>query len=124
MDDDAVRKKDDAVTLRDFLQKKHFKVSMYHGSLPVFVFAFLHSQNREKEKALQDWISDKTPIMIATIAFGMGINKVLLTALDNQERCAFSGSLEYPSISLQLLPGKWSCGSRRASRGKCRLLQS
>ena len=113
MDDDAVRKKDDAVTLRDFLQKKHFKVSMYHGSLPVFVFAFLHSQNR-----------DKTPIMIATIAFGMGINKVLLTALDNQERCAFSGSLEYPSISLQLLPGEWSCGSRRASRGKCRLLQS
>ena len=85
MHDDAVRKKDDAVSLRDFLQEKHFKVSMYHGSLPVFVFPLFHSQSREKEKALQDWISDKTPIMIATIAFGMGINKVFLTVVDYQE---------------------------------------
>lgn len=55
---------------------------MYHGSLPVFVFPLFHSQSREKEKALQDWISDKTPIMIATIAFGMGINKVFLAVVD------------------------------------------
>ena len=30
---------------------------------------------KEKEKALNDWISDHVRIIVATIAFGMGINK-------------------------------------------------
>ena len=36
----------------------------------------IERKNKEKEKALKDWISDTVNIIVATIAFGMGINKV------------------------------------------------
>lgn len=42
-----------------------FKTTYYHGGLPV----------KEKEKNMDSWLSDKTPVMIATSAFGMGIDK-------------------------------------------------
>ena len=62
-----VRKKDDAESVRDFLLKKGFSVTLYHGSL----------SNNEKEAALADWTKNRCRIIVATIAFGMGINKVL-----------------------------------------------
>lgn len=41
------------------------KTTFYHGGLPV----------KEKEKNMDAWMKDETPVMIATSAFGMGIDK-------------------------------------------------
>jgi len=49
----------------DFLKRNNFKSSFYHGGL----------SNHEKNEAFSNWMSDKTPIMVATNAFGMGIDK-------------------------------------------------
>jgi len=51
--------------LSDYLNKYRFRSSYYHGGM----FA------SEKEKAYQNWMEEKTPIMVATNAFGMGIDK-------------------------------------------------
>ncbi|GGK58634.1 MULTISPECIES: RecQ family ATP-dependent DNA helicase [Flavobacteriaceae] len=48
-----------------YLQQHNFKSTYYHGGLSV----------DEKNTAYATWISDKTPIMVATNAFGMGIDK-------------------------------------------------
>lgn len=50
----------------NFLLKNNFKSSFYHGGL----------SNAEKNEAYTHWMSDETPIMVATNAFGMGINKL------------------------------------------------
>ncbi|MDD3723474.1 MAG: RecQ family ATP-dependent DNA helicase, partial [Lutibacter sp.] len=55
----------------NFLQKNNFKSSFYHGGL----------SNVEKTEAYTNWMSDKTPIMVATNAFGMGINKLNVRAV-------------------------------------------
>jgi ATP-dependent DNA helicase RecQ len=41
------------------------KANMYHGGM----------NHQERSKALQDWLIEKTPVMVATNAFGMGIDK-------------------------------------------------
>ncbi|TGD56774.1 RecQ family ATP-dependent DNA helicase [Flavobacterium humi] len=41
------------------------KTTFYHGGLPV----------KEKEKNMVSWMQDETPVMVATSAFGMGIDK-------------------------------------------------
>lgn len=51
--------------LSDYLNTQNFKSSYYHGGM----FA------SDKEKAYQNWMQEKTPIMVATNAFGMGIDK-------------------------------------------------
>ena len=51
--------------IANFLTANHFKSSFYHGKLAA----------EEKEKAFENWISERTPIMVATNAFGMGIDK-------------------------------------------------
>jgi len=51
--------------LSDYLNTQNFKSSYYHGGM----FA------SDKEKAYQNWIQEKTPVMVATNAFGMGIDK-------------------------------------------------
>jgi len=51
--------------LSNYLNKQNFKSSYYHGGM----------FTNEKEKAYQNWIEEKTPIMVATNAFGMGIDK-------------------------------------------------
>ncbi|WP_445749004.1 RecQ family ATP-dependent DNA helicase [Polaribacter sp.] len=51
--------------IAQFLKSKNFKTSFYHGGLSV----------PEKEMAFENWMSEKTPIMVATNAFGMGIDK-------------------------------------------------
>lgn len=48
-----------------FLIANKFKASYYHGGLT----------STEKQVAFDNWISEKTPIMVATNAFGMGIDK-------------------------------------------------
>lgn len=42
-----------------------FKATFYHGGLP----------KKEKENNMQSWMNEQAPIMIATSAFGMGIDK-------------------------------------------------
>ena len=51
--------------LSSFLVKNGFKSSFYHGGLTHF----------EKQLAYESWMENRTPIMVATNAFGMGINK-------------------------------------------------
>ncbi len=48
-----------------YLQKNNFRSSYYHGGLATI----------EKEKSFSNWMNDSTPIMVATNAFGMGIDK-------------------------------------------------
>lgn len=48
-----------------FLHKNNFKSSFYHGGLSTI----------EKTNAYNKWMNDETPIMVATNAFGMGIDK-------------------------------------------------
>src|SRR5690606_42142307 len=47
------------------LQSMGFACDYFHGGL----------SNAEKKKRLQDWLSEKKQIMVATNAFGMGIDK-------------------------------------------------
>ena len=51
--------------ISDFLNLKGYKCSYYHGGLSV----------NEKKESYFNWLSEKTPIMVATNAFGMGIDK-------------------------------------------------
>jgi len=55
----------------NFLLKNNFKSSFYHGGL----------SNAEKNEAYTNWMSNRTPIMVATNAFGMGINKLNVRAV-------------------------------------------
>ena len=48
-----------------FLLKNNFKSSYYHGGL----------SNTEKNTSFSNWMCNETPIMVATNAFGMGIDK-------------------------------------------------
>jgi len=49
----------------EFLEKNNLKSSFYHGGLS------LH----EKNISFKNWMNEETPIMVATNAFGMGIDK-------------------------------------------------
>ncbi|HHC80073.1 MAG TPA: RecQ family ATP-dependent DNA helicase [Flavobacteriia bacterium] len=49
----------------DYLNKNGFKSTYYHGGLSA----------EKKEATFADWMTEKTPIMVATNAFGMGIDK-------------------------------------------------
>ncbi|MGS4344824.1 ATP-dependent DNA helicase RecQ [Myroides odoratus] len=60
-----VRSRKETQVLAQQLNQKNFKASFFHGGLNTF----------EKKKRLEDWVAEKTPIMVATNAFGMGIDK-------------------------------------------------
>ncbi len=51
--------------IANFLNAQGFNASYYHGGLPA----------TNKQIAFDQWISEQTPIMVATNAFGMGIDK-------------------------------------------------
>ncbi len=51
--------------IAQFLNANNFKSSFYHGGL----------SSKEKQIAYQNWMTEKTPIIVATNAFGMGIDK-------------------------------------------------
>jgi len=48
-----------------FLNSKNFKSSFYHGGM----------SSIEKNISFENWVTEKTPIIVATNAFGMGIDK-------------------------------------------------
>ncbi|WP_290700070.1 ATP-dependent DNA helicase RecQ [Lacinutrix sp.] len=48
-----------------FLESNEFTATFYHGGLT----------NTEKDKALENWMNNKKQVMVATNAFGMGIDK-------------------------------------------------
>ena len=60
-----VRSRKETQLLSQQLNQKHYKANFFHGGLNTF----------EKKKRLEDWMTEKTPIMVATNAFGMGIDK-------------------------------------------------
>lgn len=60
-----VRSRKETQVLAQQLNQKNFKASFFHGGLTTY----------EKKKRLDHWVSEKTPIMVATNAFGMGIDK-------------------------------------------------
>jgi ATP-dependent DNA helicase RecQ len=51
--------------IASFLNANNFKSTFYHAGLSVL----------EKQTAFEDWMSEKKPIIVATNAFGMGIDK-------------------------------------------------
>ncbi len=51
--------------ISNYLNAKGFKSSFYHGGL----------SSVEKRLAFENWMQEKTPIIVATNAFGMGIDK-------------------------------------------------
>ncbi len=53
------------INISNFLNKNNFRSSFYHGGLTF----------DEKNTAFTNWADEKTPIMVATNAFGMGIDK-------------------------------------------------
>ncbi|MDP3313068.1 ATP-dependent DNA helicase RecQ [Lutibacter sp.] len=55
----------------EFLNRNNLKSNFYHGGLIP----------SEKSKALSLWMNDEIPIMVATNAFGMGINKANVDAV-------------------------------------------
>ena len=53
------------IEIANFLNANGFKSSFYHGGLSTI----------EKQISFDNWMSEKTPVMVATNAFGMGIDK-------------------------------------------------
>jgi ATP-dependent DNA helicase RecQ len=51
--------------ISNFLNAKNYKSSFYHGGLSA----------KEKQISFDNWMTEKTPIMVSTNAFGMGIDK-------------------------------------------------
>ncbi len=60
-----VRSRKATVEISSFLSQKGYPSSVYHGGLSA----------EEKKVRFDDWINNRKPIMVATNAFGMGIDK-------------------------------------------------
>ncbi|WAC03140.1 RecQ family ATP-dependent DNA helicase [Lacinutrix neustonica] len=60
-----VRNRKATLEVSRFLEGKGFTSTYYHGGLT----------NKEKDAALDNWMQNRTQIMVATNAFGMGIDK-------------------------------------------------
>lgn len=60
-----VRSRKATIELTDFLRKKGISANSFHGGL----------QKKEKSQRLQNWLQNKDRVMVATNAFGMGIDK-------------------------------------------------
>ncbi|PWL39117.1 RecQ family ATP-dependent DNA helicase [Flagellimonas aquimarina] len=60
-----VRSRKMSVLLSEFLNKNGFKASFFHGGI----------SKSEKERRLGQWLEEKVNIMVATNAFGMGVDK-------------------------------------------------
>lgn len=60
-----VRTRKLSTTVATLLLKKGFKAAAYHGGMP----------NSERDRVQKSWIENETRIIVATNAFGMGIDK-------------------------------------------------
>ncbi len=60
-----VRSRNRTKEIASFLNANRIKASYYHGGLP----------SEEKRDAFNNWMNEKTQVMVATNAFGMGIDK-------------------------------------------------
>ncbi|MGY5846738.1 RecQ family ATP-dependent DNA helicase [Salegentibacter sp. HM20] len=60
-----VRSRKAAIEITNFLKSKNLSAEAFHGGLPT----------GKKSKLLQAWLQNKHKIMVATTAFGMGIDK-------------------------------------------------
>ncbi|MFD1064378.1 RecQ family ATP-dependent DNA helicase [Winogradskyella litorisediminis] len=60
-----VRSRKSTINISDFLISQGFEATFYHGGL----------NTAEKNKRLNLWTNNQKPIMVATTAFGMGIDK-------------------------------------------------
>jgi ATP-dependent DNA helicase RecQ len=60
-----VRTRRNTIELSNFLNHQAISAIYYHGGL----------SKKEKDKRLEEWLSDKVQVMVATNAFGMGIDK-------------------------------------------------
>ena len=60
-----VRNRRSCIETAQQLNQLGYKTTYYHGGLP----------SKEKEKNMQSWLENKVQVMIATNAFGMGIDK-------------------------------------------------
>lgn len=60
-----VRSRRLAQQLQAYLSAQDIKASFFHGGLP----------RHEKTSRLQDWMENRVPVMVATNAFGMGVDK-------------------------------------------------
>lgn len=60
-----VRTRRESVEISQFLNRHDFVSEAYHGGI----------SSEEKKTRLRDWLNDKVQIMVATSAFGMGIDK-------------------------------------------------
>lgn len=60
-----VRNRKLTLQISSFLESKGITATYYHGGL----------SNTEKDKSMQQWIHDNKQVMVATNAFGMGIDK-------------------------------------------------
>ncbi|WP_340065995.1 ATP-dependent DNA helicase RecQ [Ascidiimonas aurantiaca] len=60
-----VRSRKATVEVAEYLKKRHITTTFYHGGI----------SSEEKTKRLQQWMDGEVRVMIATNAFGMGIDK-------------------------------------------------
>lgn len=60
-----VRSRKATIEVTNFLKKNNYKAESFHGGLKF----------EEKQKKLQNWLDNKIHIIVATTAFGMGIDK-------------------------------------------------
>lgn len=60
-----VRSRRLSIETQSQLEKLGFKSAFFHGGL----------SNKDKDEKLENWIANRTQIMVATTAFGMGIDK-------------------------------------------------
>ncbi len=60
-----VRSRKNTFEISDYLEKKGFTSTFYHGGL----------SNLEKDKHFSQWFNNQKQVMVATNAFGMGIDK-------------------------------------------------
>lgn len=60
-----VRSRKATIAIANYLNENGFSASFFHGGIP----------KSEKEKKLNDWLIGKVRVMVATNAFGMGVDK-------------------------------------------------
>lgn len=60
-----VRSRRETIRLSQFLQQQKISAAAYHGGI----------SSTEKKERLQEWLQNKTRVVVATNAFGMGIDK-------------------------------------------------